>query len=125
MEVTRMPGDYLVSAANDMYRTVSVDTELTPAQVEAVAIRGGEALKRAQDDPTVRMSVRELSRARRQYTEAFQATLGAYGESSEQLEHFLEQERAVLLTAGLELGLVEELITQGREFVGRAREWEG
>lgn len=120
-----MAGDYLVSAANDMYRIASVDKEPTPAQVEELAARGGEALKRAQDDRTLRESVRELGRARRQYAEAFQATLGAYGDSRGQLERFLEQERAVLLTAGLEPELIEELITQGREYVGRAREWEG
>ncbi len=120
-----MAVDDLVGAANEMYRTVAANEDLTPEKVVAVATRGHGAIQGIQDDPKFRDALRKLSQARRRYAEEFLATLDAYGESQERFERFLEQERAVLLTAGLEPGLVEELLAQGQERVGRAREWAG
>lgn len=120
-----MPGAYLVSAANDMYRIVSDDDERTPEQVTKVATLARDALKRVQDDQDFRWAVLESSQARQRNIEAFQSALGDYGRSPERLDRFLEQERAVLDTAGLEPGMVDELIVQGREVVGSAREWQG
>lgn len=119
-----MSGAYLVNAANEMYRIVSEEGERTPEQVAKIATLGADALKRVQDDRDFRRAVSESSRAWRENYDAAQATLGAYG-SQEQLDRFLDQERAVLDTAGLDRGLVEELIVQGREAAGRAREWRG
>ncbi len=120
-----MPGAYLVSAANDMYRIVSADGERTPEQVAKVATLAADALKRVQDDQDFRRAMHESSQARQRNADMFQSALVDYSTSPEQRDVFLEVERAVLNTAGLERGLVDELIVQGREFVGSARKWEG
>lgn len=119
-----MSGADLVNAANKMYRIVSEEGERTPEQVKEVASLASEALNRVERDDDFRRAVSESSRMWHENYDAAQATLGAYG-SQEQLDRFLDQERAVLDTAGLDRGLVDELIGQGQEVVGRAREWRG
>lgn len=116
--------DYLVNAANDLYNTVSANEELTGVEAAQVAARGCETLRRVQDDQVFRRSVLALCQARSEHAEEFQATLDT-ASTWEEFDRFLVQERAVLSTAGLEPGLIEELIVQGRELVGRVRQWQG
>lgn len=120
-----MPQIDRVRAANDMYRITSASGERTPAEVAKVAELAATTAKDARYDSSFTQAVQETSRLREIHAFELENILGATDESRAQFDNFVEQERAVLLTAGLERGLVEESLAQRGEIAEYARDWRG
>jgi len=114
-----------VRDANSMYQITSKSGERTWAEIAKVAELGAKAAKDARADSAFTDAVLETSRLRETYASELEGILGMADESRAHFGEFLEEERAVLLTAGLEQGLIEEALAERDEVAEYAREWRG
>ena len=119
-----MNTEYLVTAANEMFRLIVLNGEPSPEDILKAAHIGCETLNILLNDEDFFREAEELGRRKvgRQEREEFDYLTGdlAYF-----INHFLKIERDILLAGGIDEELVNQLLENAKDSLQAIRNWDG